>query len=130
MSAVARDYAYQVKIGNGDKSEPTVGLDTLKQYQDDIEKYIRKGNDEMKEKKIERETHYEYDEKGELTSMTIHETITNPNCDDCGLIDEAETMTGELDVATEHSFADIAFGLAAIGLTVAAIATIFKKDKE
>lgn len=134
MSAVARDYAYQVKIGNGDKSEPTVGLDTLKQYQDDIEKYIRKGNDEMKEKKIERETHYEYDENGELTSMTIHETITNPNCDDCGYIDDvdddAELMTGEIEVKTEHSFVDVAFGLAALGLTIAAIVAIFKKDKE
>lgn len=84
----------------------------------------------MKDRKIERETHYQYDEKGELTSMTVHETITNPSCEDCGLIDEAETMTGELEVATEHSFADIAFGLAAIGLTVATIVAIFKKDKE
>ena len=84
----------------------------------------------MKERKTERETHYQYDEKGELTSMTVHETITNPSCDDCGLIDEAKTMTGELEVATEHSFADIAFGLATIGLTVAAFAAIFKKDKE
>ena len=27
---------------------------------------------------IVRDTHYEYDEKGNLTSMTINETITNP----------------------------------------------------
>lgn len=84
----------------------------------------------MKDRKIERETHYEYYENGEISNMTVHETITNPSCEDCGLIDEAETMTGELEATTEHSFADIAFGLSAIGLTVAAIAAIFKKDKE
>ena len=85
----------------------------------------------MNDRKIERETHYEYNEKGELTSMTIHETITNPSCEDCDCIDDtddAELMTGEIEVKTEHSFADIAFGLAAIGLTVAAIAAIFKKE--
>ena len=84
----------------------------------------------MKERKIERETHYEYGADGELSSMTVNETITNPGCEDCGLIDEAETLTGELEATVEHSFADIAFGLAAIGLTVATIAAIFKKEKE
>lgn len=44
----------------------------------------------MKERKIERETHYEYSADGELSSMTINETITNPSCKDCGLIDEVE----------------------------------------
>ena len=84
----------------------------------------------MKERKIERETHYEYGADGELSSMTVNETITNPSCEDCGLIDEAKTVTGELEATVEHNFADIAFSLAAIGLAVAAIATVFKKNKE
>lgn len=81
----------------------------------------------MKDRKIERVTHYEYDEKGELTSMTVNETITNPDCEDCGLVDEGELMTGELEVDTEHSFADIAFGLAALGLCATAMVAILKR---
>ena len=127
MSAVARDYAYQVKIENGNKHEPTVSLDTLKQFQADVEKYIRKENGKMKERRIERETRYEYNENGEVTSSTTHETITEPACDTCDF-DDAEMMTGELDVTSETSFADVAFWLAAIGLTIAAIAAVFKKD--
>lgn len=43
MSEVPRDYAYQVHLKkSAQKPEPTISLDALKQYQDDIEKYIKK----------------------------------------------------------------------------------------
>lgn len=42
MSAVARDYAYQVKIEkNKKKPEPTISLEVLKGYQDDVAKYLK-----------------------------------------------------------------------------------------
>lgn len=141
MSAVARDYAYQVKIDNSDdKPEPTISHNVLEGYQADVNKYLRKENGTMKERTIERETHYKYDENDKLTSMTVHETITNPSCEECGLdddIDDAEMMTGEIEVKTEHGFADIAFGMVSIGLVVAAIGmvvttitTALKNNKE
>lgn len=49
MSAVARDYAYQVKIEKGkEKPEPTISLDELKKYQADVEKYLQKDNDKRR----------------------------------------------------------------------------------
>lgn len=46
MSAVARDYAYQVKIEKGkEKPEPTISPEVLKQYQADVAKYLREKND-------------------------------------------------------------------------------------
>ncbi len=46
MSAVARNYAYQVKIGKDNKKpEPTISLDVLKKYQADVAKYLREKND-------------------------------------------------------------------------------------
>lgn len=48
MSAVARDYAYQVKIENGkEKPEPTISLEVLKQYQADVAKYLKRENDKQ-----------------------------------------------------------------------------------
>lgn len=45
MSAVARDYAYQVKIKkDNEKPEPTVSLEVLKKYQADVAKYLREKN--------------------------------------------------------------------------------------
>lgn len=42
MSAVAKDYAYQVKIEKGEKKpEPTISLEVLKQYQADVAKYLK-----------------------------------------------------------------------------------------
>lgn len=41
MSAVARNYVYEVKITER-KPEPTISLETLKQYQADVAKYLRK----------------------------------------------------------------------------------------
>ena len=47
MSAVARDYAYQVKIKkDNEKPEPTVSLEVLKKYQADVAKYLREKNDQ------------------------------------------------------------------------------------
>lgn len=40
MSAVAKNYVYQVKIDKDNrKPEPTISLQTLKQYQRDVAKY-------------------------------------------------------------------------------------------
>ncbi len=42
MSAVARNYAYRVKVDpKKPKEEPTISLETLKQYQADIAKYVK-----------------------------------------------------------------------------------------
>lgn len=49
MSAVARDYVYQVKIEKGSvKPEPTISLDTLKKYQEDVAKYLVSNNDKRR----------------------------------------------------------------------------------
>lgn len=49
MSAVARDYAYQVKIADGkEKPEPTISLEVLKKYQADVAKYLQKENDKRR----------------------------------------------------------------------------------
>ena len=46
MSAVARDYAYQVKIEKGkDKPKPTISLETLEKYRADVAKYLTQKND-------------------------------------------------------------------------------------
>jgi len=46
MSAVARDYAYQVKIEKGkEKPKPTISLEVLEKYQADVAKYLQKEND-------------------------------------------------------------------------------------
>lgn len=46
MSAVARDYAYQVKIEKSEqKPEPTISREVLKQYQADVAKYLKREND-------------------------------------------------------------------------------------
>ena len=73
---------------------------------------------------IVRETHYEYDENEKLTSMTVHETITNPSYDD---IDDGEMHTGKLDVTVEHNLVDIAIALIGLGLCLVATASILKK---
>lgn len=44
------------------------------------------------EKKIVRESSYQYGENGELTSMTIHETVTHHDPCDCSAHDRAETI--------------------------------------
>lgn len=47
MSAVARDYVYQVKIEKDEKRpEPTISLETLKKYQEDVAKYLIHNHDE------------------------------------------------------------------------------------
>lgn len=46
MSAVARDYVYQVKVIDGNqKPEPTISLETLKRYQADVAKYLKPKGD-------------------------------------------------------------------------------------
>ncbi len=46
MPAVARDYAYRVKIDKGnEKPKPTISLEVLKKYQADVAKYLQKEND-------------------------------------------------------------------------------------
>lgn len=43
MSAVARDYSYQVKINkNKKKPEPTISKETLERYAADVAKYLTK----------------------------------------------------------------------------------------
>ena len=47
----------------------------------------------MENERIERETHYKYDENEKLVGVTIHETITNPicgceGCDEGALVDD------------------------------------------
>ena len=72
---------------------------------------------------IVRETHYEYDENEKLTSMTVHETITNPNDADT---DEGEVLTGELEISIEHIFHDVALALAGLGLCLTAVASVLR----
>lgn len=49
MSAVARDYAYQVKIEKGsEKPAPTISLEVLKKYQADVAKYLKRENDKQR----------------------------------------------------------------------------------
>lgn len=67
----------------------------------------------MKDRKIERVTHYEYDENGELKNMTINETITNPSDEECG-------------IKTEITFSDVSLAIAGLGLCLTAISTIIK----
>ena len=43
MSAVARDYSYRVKVDKDcEKKEPTISLEQLKQYKQDVAKYLTK----------------------------------------------------------------------------------------
>lgn len=80
----------------------------------------------MENERIERETHYKYDENEKLVSMTVHETITNPcyNCEDC---DDGELMTGEIEFTEDKpTLSDVAMALASIGLCLTAVATIIK----
>lgn len=79
---------------------------------------------------IVRDTHYEYDEKGNLTSMTINETITNPRIDPCQSCpcEEGELMTSEIDFTEDGvAFSNVALALAGLGLCLTAVATIFKR---
>ena len=79
---------------------------------------------------IVRDTHYEYDEKGNLTSMTINETITNPRIDPCESCpcEDGELLTSEIDFTADGpTFADAALALAGVGLCLTAVAAIFKR---
>lgn len=82
----------------------------------------------MKDRKIERDTNYQYNEKGELCGMTIHETVTNPICEECGCIDDAELMTGELDVAAEMSIWEVILAAAAGVVVGNLLCRIISKD--
>ena len=42
MSAVARDYVYQVKVKDGSKKEPTISAETMKAYKENVAKYLTK----------------------------------------------------------------------------------------
>lgn len=48
MSAVARNYVYQVKIKDREKPKPTISIETLKQYQADVAKYFNIENSDKK----------------------------------------------------------------------------------
>lgn len=49
MSAVSRDYTYQVKIEKGkDKPKPTISLETLEKYRADVAKYLKQENDKQR----------------------------------------------------------------------------------
>lgn len=79
---------------------------------------------------IVRDTHYEYDKDGNLTSMTIGETITNPHADPCENCpcEEGALLTDEIEFTRdEPTFADAALALAGLGLCLTALATIFKR---
>lgn len=79
---------------------------------------------------IVRDTHYEYDEKGNLTSMTINETITNPSIDPCESCpcEDGELLTSEIDFTADGpTFADAALALAGLGLCLTTVAAIFKR---
>ena len=72
-----------------------------------------------------RETHYEYGENEKLTSMTINETITNP-CGGC-VCDKGELVTDEVEVAElGPTFTEVALALIGLGVSLSAIASIFK----
>ena len=77
---------------------------------------------------IVRESHYEYDKDGNLTAMTVNETVTNPNpCGACPC-EEGELLTSEIDFTEGGiAFSDVALALAGFGLCLTGIATIFKR---
>lgn len=46
MSAVAQNYAYQVKVNEEQKKpEPTISRETLKKYRADVAKYLKPKDD-------------------------------------------------------------------------------------
>ena len=80
---------------------------------------------------IVRESRYEYDKDGNLTTMTINETITNPNIDPCdgGPCEEGQFLSSEVDFTEDGiAFADVALALAGLGLCLTAVTTIFKRS--
>ena len=42
MSAETRNYVYQVKVTDPNKKIPSISLETLRQFEKDVEKYLKK----------------------------------------------------------------------------------------
>lgn len=71
---------------------------------------------------ITRESHYEYGENGELTRLTINETITNPHYDD------AQPVAGEVEFFEEGpSLAYAALALVNFCLGVTALVAALRR---